>query len=172
MKTILFKPELLKKVMSGDKTQALRVIKPQPKIIEHDDIGYHIEWKSLQVDFCSDLLPCSPFQPGDIVGCKEAWKPILLGVPGYNQQRGIIYKIDDKDRAIEPQQKHLNQWLKYFNNGHWATPIFMPHEFIRTKIKILEANVWIKPWDSINDKKGFSWNSNPWCWKYKFEVQK
>jgi hypothetical protein len=27
-------------------------------------------------------------------------------------------------------------------------------------------------WDSINAKRGFSWESNPWVWVVEFEVVK
>ena len=31
-------------------------------------------------------------------------------------------------------------------------------------------NPFAKLWDSINAKRGFSWESNPWVWVVKFEV--
>lgn len=31
-------------------------------------------------------------------------------------------------------------------------------------------NRWVELWDSINDKRGYSWDSNPWVWVVSFDV--
>ena len=31
---------------------------------------------------------------------------------------------------------------------------------------------WIKLWDSLNSKRGYGWDTNPWVWVYVFEVIK
>lgn len=38
------------------------------------------------------------------------------------------------------------------------------------KIYVSWLSAWVALWDSINDKRGYGWNVNPWVWVISFEV--
>ena len=52
-------------------------------------------------------------------------------------------------------------------------PVFPPkRETLECLLKIVAHQEIKKPWDSINAKCGYSWDSNPWVWAISFKVVK
>lgn len=66
------------------------------------------------------------------------------------------------------------------HNGSPLLPItdkHFPHKYLKKAIKEdgltdqeLFMAFWVQLWDSINAKRGFGWDENPWVWVVVFEV--
>ena len=80
--------------------------------------------------------------------------------------------------------------------GKWRSPIYLPKKFSRLAPVIKEVRVervqditdndakaegliphltrmrFSHLWNSINAKKGYGWDTNPWVWVIEFEVIK
>lgn len=79
-------------------------------------------------------------------------------------------------------------------DSKWRTPIFMPRWASRITLEITDIRVekvheagvesvlaegiqdgldllgrWVRLWDSINAKRGYAWDSNPWVWVIEFK---
>lgn len=55
--------------------------------------------------------------------------------------------------------------------GKYPASRYLPKGFMRTvNDEQLIRAYWASLWDSINDKSGFGWNTNPWVWCLSFDV--
>lgn len=110
---------------------------------------------------------------------------------------GRVVTSDDCDvvyRASDPDHEWMGE------NGEsvtkWRPSIFMPRKLSRIQLLVESVRVeellsiteddaaaegierhsgpyildFAKLWDSINAKRGFSWNANPWVWVVEFSV--
>lgn len=71
---ILFRPELVRKILDGAKTQTRRPVKPQPSVTDGD--GAH--WRDSKADLWRNesqyVRDCCPFgQVGDVLWVRERW---------------------------------------------------------------------------------------------------
>lgn len=78
MKPIIFSADEVRAQLANRKSQIRRVMRPQPKVIDHIDEGDHVEWSckkwpDLQVDFLSDLANYAPYEVGDLLYVRETW---------------------------------------------------------------------------------------------------
>jgi hypothetical protein len=185
MKGILFKPDMIRAIMEGRKTQTRRLIR-LPKAPNHLGV-----WEPTTIggegdrDSHGNPVPEIPaiwhtrtgkclvpkYLPSETVYVKEAW---LHGV----FENLTLYKID-WDNPV----------------GKWNSPMFMPEKYARTFLlikevkpqriqEITEEDAWAEGlydsydpiqarvryadlWDFINKVK---WADNPWVWRYEFEV--
>lgn len=48
-------------------------------------------------------------------------------------------------------------------------PSFMSLAYSETRVKPAFINEYRKLWDTLNAKRGFGWDVNPWVWVYTFE---
>ena len=53
--------------------------------------------------------------------------------------------------------EYENEWMNYTPNDEEGFPCYSPTESFQTL------------WDSINEKRGFGWDVNPWVWVVEFE---
>lgn len=164
-KPILFSTAMVRAILDGRKTMTRRVCKIQPIPII---TGY---------DLTATLTAGCPYgKVDDRLWVRETWMPGDSAVKYYY-------------RATKPEQGN------YFK---WHPSIFMPREASRitleiTNIKIerlqdisamdieregtLTENteiskvldIWIELWDSINAKRGYGWETNPWVWCISFK---
>jgi hypothetical protein len=182
---ILFKPEMIKAILAGRKTQTRRIVKPQPIIDEESGYAYEGKhrsmydihnWKDQFVyDYCR-------YAPNDVMWVKETF---------CNFHDGIIYKIDGKHNSIVDNYTYK-----------WKSPLFMPRSAARLFLVVTDVRIeklnditaedciaegildsgWIylrdshikweytKLWESINGDG--SWNANPWVFVISFSVIK
>lgn len=182
MKPILFNTEMVRAILEGRKTQK-RIVVPE-KILdayyEYDDFVNTVGLGGIPYsrDYENEFfIARSRYKMGDILYVRETWAP--FGIPQY------LYKASDDGTAAKCGLK-------------WRPSIHMPKEaariFLRVKNVLAERlqditfddcvaegipqvhgmrselkNWFEELWDSINAKRGYGWDANPWVWVYEFE---
>jgi hypothetical protein len=166
-KPIIFSSPMIRAIMESRKTQTRRVIKPQPTCVSEK--GLYIDRKG--VVLFGKEASILKYKVGDILWVREAF---CIDWRGH-----ILYKADEgsaKDAGYSREPK-------------WKPSIHMPRESARILLEVKRVRVerlqdiseddaraegvrGVEPgeaffnfseiWDSINLKRGFSWESNPW----------
>ena len=179
---ILFNSEMVKAILEGRKTQTRRVIKPQPEDFDGDNILWKGRWKPLNV--------CPYGQVGDRLWVKETWTPdIFTGKPLWYKANGIpdsLKNIRWKPSIFMPrwasritleitglrverlQEITEEDTIKegiVMNNRPFEGWYWMPNIYSTTNPIV----AFEKLWDSLNAKREYSWEQNPWCWVLEFK---
>lgn len=141
-----------------------------------DYMGVHVEH-----DSPLGWVRCPYGQPGDLLWVRETFLIKLNG--------DAFYRADDPTAS---------GWNSGSATTKWRPSIFMPRWASRITLRVLDVRVervqritdrearaegvgeWVCDtievfqdlWDSINAKRGYSWDSNPWVWVVEFEVVK
>lgn len=150
-KPILFSSVMINAILSNQKSQTRRIIKPQPESIDHKNhklIPYNGSEEFLQRN-----LKCPYGKPSDILWVRETWRPTMFSMP-------IGWPYDYRATAKEdgcPEE------------GPWKPSIFMPKEASRLKLKVTDIRVErvqdITEEDAIAE--GITMNNTPhkgWYW--------
>lgn len=175
---ILFSTAMVKAILEGRKTQTRRVIKPQPQRVFN---GILQEYRtSNRLDNWFDIT-CRYGEAGDTLWVRETWQYVGEVTPVF---REVIYKADDYPDCETP-------WSPSIHMPRWASRITL--EVLEVRAEHLQAITpedvlcegvgnpkrydpssviedFIFLWDSINAKRGYDWNSNPWVWVVEFRV--
>jgi hypothetical protein len=160
---ILFSGPMVRAILEGRKTQTRRICKV-PSIQPEN------------ADTMRSIAESCPYgQPGDLLWVRETWG-MKVGV-------GILYRADGG---------------VYETGGVvWKPSIHMRRADSRLTLRIADVRVqrvreigaqdataeglpalsladggvgnFRKTWDSLNAKRGYSWESNPWVWAVTFE---
>ena len=173
---ILFKPEMIRAVLDGRKTQTRRVIKPQPSVGSYK--GWRVSegiWRNTQ-SFPGRRWKCPYGQVGDRLWVRETFYD-----RGFHH--GITYRADWNNGS----SPFVKKWTPSIHMPKWATRIWLEITGIRVErvqdIKLDECyaegiirDACKNPfyqfqvlWDSINAKRGYSWETNPWVWVIEFK---
>lgn len=179
---ILFSGEMVRAILDGRKTQTRRVIKPQPP--ESVSEGY-------TTYFCPYGIP------GDRLWVRETFAPRLDVDPITELARArhyAMYKADGGD-PHDPMHWHpYDKWIPSIFMPRWASRITLEITNVRVErvqdISVSECRAegipqasfssqtdrdaqvhgeFMQLWDSINAKRGYSWESNPWVWVIEFK---
>ena len=197
MKPILFSTPMVQAILDGRKTQTRRVVKingqpissPEERLeLTEDGLIYH------SVNSMSGYYKLS-YQPSDILWVRETWAYISDWTevdPAVGLFDGFIYKADWQDCEEHPR------WRPAIFMPREAARIFLRVTDVRaerlqdiTNIDAMKEGVsienWTKRggydgadsihwresfaelWNSINAKRGYSWDTNPWVWVIEFE---
>ena len=178
IKPMLFNTEMVRAILSGQKTCTRRVIKGRALdnlLVDHDGncvgsfdyFGAEVEYPT--IDDCS-------YQPGDILYVRETWSTDADG--------GYVYRTNygtTKDDSFPPSM------------FKWRPSIHMPKEAARIFLRVTDVRVerlqeidgaGIKAegtsgkhgfsalWDSTikpTDLDRYGWAANPWVWVIEFE---
>ena len=195
---IIFNTEMVKAILEGRKTMTRRVIKPQPN--KPEGTAHDWEWKPagmLCYDdyFRSHAVNYCPYgQVGDGLWVRETWledekADSIEAVHGH-----IYYKAD----YIKTFEKTI--WRPSIFMPRWASRIDLEITDIRVE-RLQEIsdedmlaegcasthytqkgdevyidawqliNYFPKVWDSLNAKRGYSWESNCWVWVISFKLR-
>lgn len=184
-KPILFSTDMVRAVLTVQKTQTRRVIKPQPTRPRWNNIG----WLGWNDGHGYRMKP--PCEDGDVLWVRETWSTTdKCGLYPNWPSDGIhyIYKADDPtcDAAKE---------------ARWYPSVHMPKEAARIFLRANDVRVdWLHAmdeeaaiaegfadspagtdspltrfaefWDKTikrEDLREFGWHANPWVWVIEFE---
>lgn len=182
---ILFSSEMVRAILEGRKTQTRRVIKPQP----YWEVGR---------DIMQYPLDCPYGQPGDRLWVRETWAshPQLNKVkPKHLNCAEIYYRAtcdNDSHYSWRPSI-HMPRWASRITlevtgvrvervrditaedavKEGWQEDCgwdnFTNGQVFRsdTPVSVID---FAYLWDSINAKRGHSWESNPWVFVVEFKV--
>ena len=144
----------------------------------------------------SELCPLG--QPGDTLWVREAWcevdrdgwcycdrpKDELITNLGYPRRNGVAYRANTDADADRCRRELGYKWRPSIYMPRWASRIALPVANIRVQRvqDISEEDAMAegilpfdrprcefrKLWDSINAKRGFGWEVNPWVWAITF----
>jgi hypothetical protein len=169
-KPILFSAPMVRAILEGRKTMTRRVVKPQPE--------------SDQDDGHAGLIQDCPYgQPGDRLWVRETFS--TDGCACYEPCfcPSVWYKADDlsEDKELQPK------WCPSIFMPRWASRIILEVTGVRVERlqEITNAGALaegIEPsgvprtyvgdfaalWDSLNAKRGYGWDTNPWVWVIGF----
>ena len=179
---IIFSGPMVRAILDGRKTQTRRVVKQQPSISSQSEAAWwsDSEQRWLESRHMPVHWPCPYGQPGDRLWVRETWaKPGEVG--DYTE-----YRADNDDplgakwRPSIHMPRHVSRLTLEVTGvrverlqeikpeealsegcGMRGSSTDAPFNAIRD-FKLL--------WDSINAKRGHSWESNPWVWIVEFEV--
>lgn len=192
---ILFSSPMVRAILRDEnpKTQTRRVIKPQPflaidgKWYQEAPGSYpqeHKYWK------------CPYGQPGDRLWVRERFQirtPFTGDLASDISNPHVLYYADDNERYRDRDKWkpsiHMPRWasritleitgvrverIQDMNFYDWAAD-FCPSKleqeralasFVGQKNMVDMAKTF---WDSINAKRGFGWDTNPWVWVIEFK---
>lgn len=179
---ILFSGEMVRAILDGRKTQTRRVVKPQPNLLRWCPIqsGRYDGWD----DEHGNPYPCPYGVPGDQLWVRETC--LIHCKPRRLEPKGeVVYKADFPDEATaEPG------WNPSIFMPRWASRIQLEITNIRVErvqnisipdavaegIRVITDPECPEPderyrvlWDTINAKRGYSWETNPWVWVIEFK---
>jgi len=182
---IIFSANMVRAILNGTKTMTRRIIKPQPssnsKIFVRA-LTNRLWWQEFDgyyEDAPPRMFKCPYGQVGDRLWVRESYCINAL-------TEKPMYKADFIG----------TEWV--LPAGGWRPSIFMPRWASRITLEITEVRVerlqeisredvlaegvswqdykqsydWAfkKLWDSLNAKRGYGWDANPWVWVIGFKV--
>jgi len=214
---ILFNAEMVRAILSEEKTQTRRVMKPQPEAIEGNVLricGFDTGIDSLRdphevSKFARDYCPKG--QPNDQLWVRESFwqfgKYNYTGGLTKTGKREVKFYPTGKDVIFEePETKPAGRFVEGY---HKRPSIFMPRWSSRIQLEITDIRVerlnkiseedamaegvdeigvetggldvngnpieqgsfcasFCELWNYINEKRGYSWDSNPFVWVIEF----
>ena len=190
MKPIIFSTEMVKAILEGRKTITRRVVKPQYTV--NKEIWTSIKTKGYiyqgDITNCEELIRVCPYgNVGD-----RLWVRETFNYSGSAQaDMRLLYKADEKISL--PNNSF------YYSGRKWKPSIFMPRWASRITLEITAIRVerlqeisngdclqegiecadmpminnaigkFMILWGSLNKKRGYSWESNPFVWVIEFK---
>lgn len=189
-KPILFNTEMVKAILNGNKTQTRRIIKPHPiqpeKGSYFDSFAGGPQWNWWSKDhrqYLGQIIKC-PYEIGQKLWIRETWFDEFKALyPQRKTKRIFHYKASVLDKSVfkwKPSifmpKEACRLWLEITNIRAEKLQNITPEDIIhegctipRVTAKTCFRGDWIKLWNSINEKRGYSWESNPWVWVIEFK---
>lgn len=191
---ILFNTEMVRALLDGRKTQTRRIVKPQPEYRENESVpghygtffhGWNLDHSAVTIE---DIIKYCPYgQIGDRLWVRETWQ-------SNEEKTKFIYKADYAGNGgFVCGEDILLGWRPSIFMPKKACRLFLEIVDIRVErvMDITEEDSLaegVQPgksmsmghihtgkehfwglWDSINKKRGFGWNINPWVWVVEFK---
>ena len=180
---ILFSGPMVKAILEGRKTQTRRVIKPQPVFDSADLNGKpYFRWRGLERSQWALSTYCPYGQVGDRLWVRETFY-----TDNYRRSNGlpVLYKADGETRSWLPSI-HMPRWASRITLEITGVKVERIQEIQDTPTDALKEGIKLKQpyvhadlkvvadfkelWDSINAKRGYGWDVNPWDWALTFKV--
>ena len=189
---------MVRAILEGKKTQTRRVVKPQPLGVDgagsfsqvyrlgpaylilgreaEDDDRFWLRG-SFDSERSNPYLACPYGAPGDRLWVRETWMCDEYG--RRHQSQGMV-----RYRATDAES--MGAWRPSIFMPRWASRITLEIEGVRVgrvqdisdddalaegaraPVGPLPRDTFALLWDRINEKRGYSWESNPWVWVVEF----
>lgn len=187
-KPIIFSSKMVRSILDGRKTQTRRVVK-------HPESCYTILWRTGQPGLAEPSHSWSPY--GDVGERLWVKERALYWTGGAGGTADVVYEDDpelpillrDKETIAKIQEERGNdgvlgnyQWWSARCMPRWASRITLEithnrvervqdiSEIDALKEGVSTAEKYAALWDSLNAKRGYSWESNPWVWVIDFNL--
>lgn len=187
---ILFSGEMVKAILDGRKTQTRRILKPQPKGVVVSKPNFDGLFSEAN-DPVTRYFACHHGQPGDKLWVRETRADTcaegVSKIPWYRADYLGHGEIDPPPGGIK--------WKPSIFMPRWASRITLEIVSVRVEkvqeIRCEDAlaegvslegelfpnvdSAWKAHkrfrflWDSINAKRGYGWEKNPWVWAIEFK---
>jgi len=195
---ILFNGEMVRAIMDGIKTVTRRLIKRGVvgrMMLGNQKLWPH-EYDGKEADCSSKPVSCPCGVPGDRLWVRETWGDLTADHPrckdGQKPKQGdrIVYRANPADDyqwgSGKPSQGDFC-WRPSIYMPRWASRLTLEvvsvrvermqeidemdatHEGIEKHIGIHARHDFSILWDSINAKRGYGWDANPWVWVIEFK---
>lgn len=172
---ILFQGEMVRAILDDRKTMTRRVIKPQPKYGDNPPTKI----TNMMPGFVDGvgISHKSPYgDVGDKLWVRETWHQ-------HEKDSDVCYRATEICIGFAP-------WRPSIFMPRWASRITLEITSIRveriqdiTEADAIAEGIKYNPdgnaayhrwtfsnlWDSINAKRGYGWDINPWCWVIEFK---
>lgn len=189
-KPILFNTDMVKAILEGRKTQTRRVVKPQPKESHTCKLGFILDstdklrkgnfaWGTNEHGGVMSIAK-PPYAVGDTIWVRETWADIE-GEYWYKADKLPLGCIEPKWRpSIHMPREAARIFLRVTNvrvervqditesdaraegvNGIPRSTVLYPNDDYIYPFKQL--------WNSLNQKRSYGWDTNPWVWVIEFE---
>lgn len=195
---ILFSGPMVRAILEGRKTQTRRVVKGRwlPLVEAVMRVNGRWVWTTMDYDLTTPYG-----EPGDRLWVRETWAAFDLDWSWPGRPRdlsggpwpNIVYRADD---GLD--EHGWKRWRPSIHMPRWACRITLEVTDVRVeRLKDITeddamAEGWIKRpdlskdpevhadacrdwfvdlWDSINAKRGYGWETNPWVWRIEFQVK-
>ena len=183
-KPIIFSTPMARAVLEGRKTMTRRVMKPQPVT---DLLGMQ-RWRTVSSGGISQrdsvILDYAPYKPGDILWVRETFTsapdgsyiyrahPVFDGCGegdfGWDWSPSIHMPREAARIFLEVKIVRVERLWDISHEdakAEGAKGMFIPQRYCNESEDIA---LFRSLWDSLNAKRGYSWDSNPWVWVYEF----
>jgi hypothetical protein len=197
-KPILFTTPMVQAILDGRKTMTRRVVKApvlyevseSPSKISRKGDKWEFRWNGKVTIGGFDIKP--PYQPGDRLYVRETWLE-YNGTYAYKadnrhlrlEELGIHFKwrpsihmpksaariwITVTDVRVERVQEISEEDAKAEGCGHeCGCNRIMCEHCMNTGYDYPPLLDFMELWDSLNAKRGYGWEQNPWVFVYTFE---
>lgn len=188
---IIFTGLMVQAILAGRKTQTRRACKEligQPECNVRFDPPSQ-QWQRYGAGGVWLALPCPYGIPGDLLWVRETWAQWTDG----ECAECCVYKADGK-----PANENFGPWRSPIHMPRWASRLTLEVTDVRvervqeisTADAIAEGMLddgggeyaidgmsvaqvrFMDLWDSLNVKRGFGWDVNPWVWVVTFRKVK
>ncbi len=198
MQGILFKPDMIKAIVEGRKTQTRRlsglkeinqepdkwrlIYSPVPNKPDYFEQGKTGKFIFCEFEHFTEKRVRPHYQVGKVVYIKEAWVEPFNRTTDKDSETPL-YKAD-----IDPSFQHSYKWHTPLFMPAWAARYFIQFTDVRAE-RLQEISLsdiydeggdvipsydridaYKRLWDSINPK--YPWAMNPWVWRYEFKKVK
>ena len=177
---------MVRAILDGRKNQTRRVIKPQPG--EGDQVGFSffsgmdaIEMRNYRMGY-SEIVKCPYGQPGDRLWVRETWQYVTKAEHEFwTHHRPDGCAVQMLYRATDTDWENVCSWVPSIHMFRWMSRITL--EVVMVRVERVQGiggtDAWqeggftvtqfIDLWDSINAKRGYGWDVNPWVWVVEFK---
>ena len=187
MKPIIFSTPMVQAILDGRKTQTRRIVKVN--IADRfvlDDSGNVLGSYTEGMPEAYPTIDDAPYQEGDILWVRETWQLLPSGFDEIPPEYWYIYKATDE------LSDECTRWRPSIFMPREAARLFLRVKNVRVERlqditeedaiaegmskTLVDGVVFISAkgnfhvfWDSLNIKRGYGWDTNPWVWVIEFE---
>ncbi len=140
VRPIIFSPEMVRLILSGEKTQTRRIVTPPPQHVLRVDTSSPRPTLTTRVPSAStpQRITC-PHAVGDVLWIRESWTATFRSGSG-DAAWSDVERDDRTERRCTSLQYEADTEIPH-QAGEWVSPIFMPRWAARLAVRIDKVRV-------------------------------